>query len=172
MLDLSNVRQIRVPTFYTCTGEESGICEAHIDDKIWKIYIASARAGSHIMYLNGHFYAIDGGVDVTQPEAQDTFVDPDPEPNAPQSLPITNPDTGTTTRTIFDTPEVTLEPGDEIEYHVLENDGVVTVTYRISGTQNWIEIPVLTDEDVLRILNGFKVVSANIRQVGSTVYLT
>lgn len=173
MFDFTTVKAIYVPAFYVCDGSEHGICEATFDGMLYKIYINSARANSVIMYLNGHFYAITSGIDITQPDVQITVDDPLPAPDAPQEIELKDEGgSGSSTIVVFDTPEIEVIPGTKIEYNVQKTGDDVVVTYRVSGTEEWIEIPVLTEEDVLRIENGIKIISANITQSGTTVRLT
>lgn len=179
MVDLVNVKSIHVPSFYICNGTEQGVCESVFDGITYRYYINSARNGAVIMYLDGHFYVIGTGVDMTQPDVQKTEIDIIPVPDAPQQIEIYDEPAPTPTPeptpppvkktvVIFDTPNVEIIPGTSIEYNVQKTGDSIKVSYRVSGTTQWVEIPVLTDADVVRIEGGVGMVSAHIEQSGTT----
>lgn len=149
---------------YICSGnEEDGIQEAIVDGTSYFFYLANAIAGAVIIYINGRFYTNESRMTITLPASTDVETVPSAETS--ETLTIEGRGQGGT------------EQGGDYYGTIPEQDqgqNVETLrTYEADGTPRlyikrddvWIEIPLISAEEVERINNALLLKQVNAEQL-------
>lgn len=162
--------RMEIPPRYVCTGDEvDGIQEAIVDGNSYFFYLANSIAGAIIICVNGRFYTNESRMTVNLPSYTEEKTIPAEET--------------TETQTIEGRGQGGTEQGGEYYGTIPEEDqgdNVETLTtYEADGTprmffkknNEWIEIPLISAEEVERINGGLMLKQVNAEQLpdGSVV---
>lgn len=145
--------KMRIPPTYVCTGnEEEGIQEGIIEGVSYFFYLANIHAGSKIIEMNGHLYTDDPTMTVTLPASTDVETVPSAETS--ETLTIEGRGQGGTEQggDYYGTiPE--QDQGQNVEtLRTYEADGTPRLYIKRNGA--WIEIPLISSEEVTRLQGG------------------
>lgn len=156
--------RMEIPPRYICTGnEEDGIQEAIVGENSYFFYLTNAIAGAMILCVDGRFYTNESRMTITLP----TYTEKKTL-SAEESY---------YTQTIEGRGQGGTEQGGEYYASIPEQDqgkDVETVTiYEADGTprmyvkrgNEWIEIPLISAEEVERINNALILKQVNAEQL-------
>lgn len=168
MRHIDELFKMNAPSFYVCTGDEDeGLQEAFVNGQTFYFYLSNIHAGALIKYENGHFYTNDSTMILTAP----THTDEETLPPAQTENTQTVPGRG----------QGGTEQGGDYYASIpeeLQGQTVETLaTYEADGTphyyvkQNdvWIEIPLISAEEVEMVNGTLALKMINVSQDGDTV---